>query len=65
LPAGEAAEAYAKTIIAADFEEPGDDDVIRKLRADFAEKQVTLTDAELRDALARASEEARRQLSVS
>lgn len=34
--AGEAAEAYAKTIVLADLEEDGDEDVIRKLIADLA-----------------------------
>lgn len=32
---GEDAEAYAKTIVAADFAEAGDEDVFRKLRADL------------------------------
>jgi len=32
LSAGDAAEAYAKTVVAADFVEPGEDDVIRKCR---------------------------------
>ena len=32
---GADAEAYAKTVVAADFEEPGVGDVVRKLRADF------------------------------
>jgi hypothetical protein len=63
LPAGEAAEGYAKTVVAADFQAPGDDDVIGKVRSDLAEKGITLTPAELRAQLNRAAEEARRQLS--
>jgi hypothetical protein len=35
LAAGAAAEDYAKTVIAADFKEPGDDDVIEKVRGDL------------------------------
>jgi hypothetical protein len=35
LPAGEEAEAYAKTVVAADFEAPGDADVIEKMRSDL------------------------------
>jgi hypothetical protein len=62
LAAGEAAEAYAKTVVAADFEEPGDDDVIRKVSGDLTQKGVGMTDAELRAELARAAVEARRQL---
>ena len=35
------AEAYAKEVVAADFEEPGDDDVVRKVTSDLAGKGVT------------------------
>jgi hypothetical protein len=63
LPAGKAAEAYAKAVMAADFTAPGDADVIAKVQADFAEKGITVTEAELRAELARAGAEARRQLS--
>ncbi len=62
LPAGEAAEAYARSVVAADFELPGDDDVIAKVRGDLAAKGIGLTDAELRIELARAAVEADRQL---
>ena len=65
LPAGEAAEAYAKTVVAADFEEPGEDDVIRKVQVDLTEKGVGVTDAELRSELARSAGDARRQLTES
>src|SRR5687767_5290015 len=33
---GQAAEDYAKTVVVADFEEAGDDDVFRKIRGDLA-----------------------------
>jgi hypothetical protein len=63
LPAGEAAEAYAQTIVAADFQAPGDDDVVEKLRSDFAAaKGVEISDAEVRAELARAAVEAHKQL---
>ncbi len=62
LPSGDAAEAYAKTVVAADFQAPGDDDVVEKLRADFAEKSVEITEAEVRAELARAALAARAQL---
>ena len=65
IPDGQAAEDYAKTVVAADFQAPGDADVIEKVRADLAEKSVTLTDAELRAELARAATEARRQIAQS
>jgi hypothetical protein len=32
---GDAAAAYAKEVVAADFEEPGDEDVFRKVRKDL------------------------------
>jgi hypothetical protein len=35
-----ASDAYAKEVIAADFEEAGDDDVLRKVARDFAAKGV-------------------------
>ncbi|MAK62275.1 MAG: aldolase [Ponticaulis sp.] len=38
--AGDEAEAYAKTVVMSDLEEPGDDDVIRKVVADFDAKGV-------------------------
>ena len=59
---GEAAEAYAKSVVAADFEAPGDGDVIAKVRADLAAKGIILTEAELRAELARAAAEAHRQV---
>jgi hypothetical protein len=63
LPAGDPAEGYARTVVAADFEAPGDDDVVGKVRSDLAEKGIALTEAELRTELSRAAAEARRQLS--
>jgi hypothetical protein len=65
LPAGEAADAYAETVLAADFDAPGDADMLRKVLADFAEKNIAVTEAELRAELLRWGEEARRQLAPS
>ncbi|MGE4372753.1 MAG: DUF1476 domain-containing protein [Xanthobacter sp.] len=45
---GEAAEAYAKDVIAADFQEAGDEDVFRKIRADFDAKGVEQSDHQIR-----------------
>ncbi len=45
---GADADAYAKTVIAADFQEVGDEDVFRKLRADFDAAGVTVADTEIR-----------------
>jgi hypothetical protein len=62
IPDGQAADDYAKTVVAADFQVPGDSDVIEKVRADLAEKGITLTESELRAELARAGVEARQQI---
>ena len=45
---GAEAEAYAKTVVVADFEEAGDDDVVRKIRADFDAKAVAQSDHQIR-----------------
>ena len=45
---GDAAEAYVKVVIAADFEGPGDDDVVRRVMADFADKGVDMAQDGLR-----------------
>ena len=45
---GEAATAYAKEVVAADFEEAGDGDVLRKVVADFAAKSVAVTEQAIR-----------------
>jgi hypothetical protein len=45
---GDAAEAYAKEIVAADFEEPGDDDVFARIRRDFDAKAVAQSDHQIR-----------------
>jgi hypothetical protein len=42
------AEAYAKEVVIADFEEAGEDDVFRKIRADFDAKGVKLSDEDIR-----------------
>jgi hypothetical protein len=57
---GDAAEAYAKTVVIADLAEAGDDDVVAKLLADLA---GTGTDeATIRAQLAQNFTEARRQI---
>ncbi len=45
---GADAEAYAKEVVVADLEEAGDDDVFRKIRADFDAKGVTDSDHQIR-----------------
>lgn len=55
-------EAYAKAVIQADFEEGGDEDVIRKLLGDLTSAGVEIDEAAIRGALAEKTVEARRQL---
>ena len=45
---GADAEAYAKSVVIADFEEAGDDDVVRKVKADFAAGNVDQSDHQIR-----------------
>jgi hypothetical protein len=45
---GAEADAYAKSVVVADFEEAGDEDVVRKVKSDFALANVNTSDAEIR-----------------
>ena len=58
---GDEANAYARTVVAADFEESGDEDVFRKVRADFDAKSIDQSDHQIRrtmyDLLATAAEQ--------
>jgi hypothetical protein len=55
------ADAYARDVIRADFEEAGDDDVIRKLLGDLTSAGVEVDEAAIRQALEHKTVEARRQ----
>lgn len=45
---GEEAREYAKEVVAANFEEPGDEDVFRKIRKDFDAAGVAESDHQIR-----------------
>jgi hypothetical protein len=45
---GDAAAAYAKEVVAADFEEAGDGDVLRKVSGDLTAKGIAVTAAQVR-----------------
>ena len=45
---GDAAQEYAREVIAADFEEHGDEDVFRKIRGDFDAAGVAQSDHQIR-----------------
>jgi hypothetical protein len=59
---GPAADAYAKEVVAADFEKPGDDDVFDKVRRDLDTKKIALSDHMLRRKMEELLEEAKRQV---
>lgn len=61
---GADADAYAKTVVEADFEEAGDADVIRKVQADLKAKGVELSDHRLMIKLAELLIEAQKQVSA-
>ena len=49
---GDAAQAYAREVITADLIEPGEEDVFRKIRADFDAKGVSQSDHQIRRKIA-------------
>jgi hypothetical protein len=55
------AESYAKDVVRADFEEAGDEDVIRKLLGDLTSAGVDIDEGTIRDKLDEKQVEARRQ----
>jgi hypothetical protein len=55
------AEAYAKDVVRADFEEAGDEDVIRKVLGDLTSAGVDCDEGRIREALEHKNVEARRQ----
>ena len=55
-------DAYAKDVVRADFEEAGDEDVIRKLLGDLTGAGCSVDEAGVRAALEEKSVEAKRQL---
>jgi hypothetical protein len=59
---GEDAERYAKEVIGADLAEPGDEDVLRKVLADLAARQVKMSPAQIRAKMESLLEEATRQI---
>ena len=44
----ESAEDYAKAVVRADFEQPGDEDVFRKLDQDFKGSGISVSEGEIR-----------------
>jgi hypothetical protein len=61
LPASEH-DAYAKSVVMADLEKPGDDDVVGKLLADFKAKGIGISEHQIRHQLSELREIARKQV---
>ena len=59
---GEKAQAYAKEVIKADFEEAGDEDVFRKIRKDFDAANIDQSDHQIRRHMEEMMHEAIKQL---
>ena len=57
----EEADAYAKSVVQADFEESGDEDVVRKLLGDLTSAGIEADDQMVRAAMDAQMTEARRQ----
>jgi hypothetical protein len=53
---------YAKSMVLADLEEAGTEDLFRKVRADFDARGVAITDHEIRSKMDEMLAEARRQI---
>ncbi len=61
LPAGEH-DSYAKSVVMADFEKPGDSDVLEKVLGDFSAKGIAMTEHRLRKHMDDLMKAAREQL---
>ncbi len=59
---GEAAASYAKDVVMADFEMPGDDDIFTKVKADLAAKGTPVSDHILKKHLVECRELAAQQI---
>jgi hypothetical protein len=62
---GDKAESYAKEVVASDFEEAGDADVVRKVIGDMTGKGLDITEQALRTEMDRLGAAAREQIEKS
>ncbi len=62
---GDAANAYAKEVIMADFEEAGDDDVLQKVMKDLTAKGVATTEQDVRRTMIDLMEKAINEIKAS
>ncbi|WP_142849850.1 DUF1476 domain-containing protein [Telmatospirillum sp. J64-1] len=59
---GADADAYARSVVEADFEEPGDNDVIRKVMKDCQERNLDISESALRQEMDRLMAVAHQQI---
>lgn len=59
---GDAAQVYAREVIKADLEMPGEEDVFRKVRGDFDAKNIEQSDHQIRRAMSELMAEAINQI---
>jgi hypothetical protein len=59
---GDALAAYAKEVVMVDFEEPGEEDVYAKVKADFDGSNVEMSEHRIRRQMADLLDEARNQI---
>lgn len=59
---GESAQDYAKSVVVADLEEAGEEDLFRKIRGDLDQHAVQLSDHQIRSKMEEALAEARAQV---
>jgi hypothetical protein len=58
----ESAEDYARAVVRADFEQPGDEDVFRKVAGDFKGSGLSVSDSEIRSKMDELASVARDQI---
>ena len=56
------AEAYAKTVVMADFQKPGEEDVVEKIVADFKQKGIEMSEHRVRKHMSEFLDAARKQV---
>jgi hypothetical protein len=56
------AEAYAKTVVMADFQKPGEEDVVEKIVADFKQKGIEMSEHRVRKHMSEFLDMARSQV---
>lgn len=59
---GADAQTYAMEVVSANLDEPGFDDVLRKVKADFNDKKLEVSDHMMKTQLDKALEEGKRQI---